>query len=220
LRQFSESVRAAFSPHFLISVLAMSSSAQKNRPAFGTDLNRLRAAANPIVTAHDAELCDVELKNEPGGLVLRIIVEKAGSAAARATTQQSAVDLETCASISRELSPALDVMDAIPQRYSLEVGSPGLERALHSAADYVRFAGNKAKLKLAVPQRGQSVLVGNIVGASSGTSNDVVQIQDGGASYDVPFHEITSAHLVYELVPAQKPGSQNTGNKRQKKQKK
>ncbi len=197
----------------------MSSSAQKKRPAFGTDLNRLRAAANPIVTAHDAELCDVELKNEPGGLVLRIIVEKAGSAAAKATTQQSAVDLETCASISRELSPALDVMDAIPQRYSLEVGSPGLERALHSAADYVRFAGNKAKLKLSVPQRGQSVLVGNIVGATSVEGGDVtVQIQDGGASYDVPFYEITSAHLVFELVPAQKPGS-HSGNKRQKNQK-
>jgi ribosome maturation factor RimP len=211
----------------------MSSSAQKKRPAFGTDLDRLKAAANPIVQAHDAELCDVELKNEPGGLVLRIIVEKAGSAAAKATTQQSAVDLETCASISRELSPALDVMDAIPQRYSLEVGSPGLERALHGAADYVRFAGNKAKLKLSVPQRGQSVLVGHIVGASSvegadGTEGNpshaesqlTVQIQDGGASYDVPLHEISSAHLVYELVPAPKPGAQNAGNKRQKQKKK
>jgi ribosome maturation factor RimP len=194
----------------------MSSSAQKKRPAFGTDLDRLRAAANPIVQAHDAELCDVELKNEPGGLVLRIIVEKAGSAAAKATTQQSAVDLETCASISRELSPALDVMDAIPQRYSLEVGSPGLERALHGAADYVRFAGNKAKLKLSVPQRGQSVLVGNLVGVTSVEGGDTVQIQDGGASYDVPLHEITSAHLVFELAPAQKPGS-HSGNKRHKK---
>lgn len=200
----------------------MPSSAQKKQ-AFGTDLDRLRAAANPIVQAHDAELCDVELKNEPGGLVLRIIVEKAGSAAAKATTQQSAVDLETCASISRELSPALDVMDAIPQRYSLEVGSPGLERALHGAADYVRFAGNKAKLKLSVPQRGQSVLVGHIVGASSVEGADpsslTVQIQDGGASYDVPLHEISGAHLVYELTPAQKPGA-HAGNKRHKKNEK
>jgi len=201
----------------------MSSAQKKHRPALGTDLERLRAAANPIVTAHDAELVDVELKNESGGLILRIIVEKAGSAANKATTQQSAVDLETCASISREISPSLDVMDAIPQRYSLEVGSPGLERALHNAADYTRFAGNKAKLKLSAPQRGQSVLVGIITGINPELAEPTVQIQDGGASYEVPLHEITSAHLVYELVTAQKPGSQgkakNSPNKAGKKQK-
>jgi ribosome maturation factor RimP len=195
----------------------MSSSAQKkSRPAIAADLDRLRAAANPIVTAHDAELVDVELKNESGGLVLRIIVEKAGSAAKKATTQQAAVDLETCASISREISPALDVMDAIPQRYSLEVGSPGLERALYNAADYERFVGNKAKLKLRVQQRGQSVLVGNITGTTPSESDTTIQIQDGGASYDVPLSEITSAHLVFELVTAQKPGA-NAGSKRTKK---
>jgi ribosome maturation factor RimP len=190
----------------------MSSAQKKTRPALGADLDRLRAAANPIVVAHDAELVDVELKNESGGLVLRIIVEKAGSAANKATTQQSAVDLETCASISRELSPSLDVMDAIPQRYSLEVGSPGLERTLHGAADYARFAGNKAKLRLHVPQRGQSVLVGVINGANENS----VQLQDGGASYDVPFSEISSAHLVFELVPAQKPVSQSRTKKQKK----
>jgi len=195
----------------------MSSAQKKTRPAFGTDLDRLRAAANPIVVAHDAELVDVELKNESGGLVLRIIVEKAGSAASNATTQQSAVDLETCASISRELSPSLDVMDAIPQRYSLEVGSPGLERALHGAADYVRFAGNKAKLRLHVPQRGQSVLVGNIAGVTENANAETtIQIQDGGASYDVPMSEISSAHLVFELVPAQKPISQSRTKKQKK----
>ncbi|MEO8878282.1 MAG: ribosome maturation factor RimP [Polyangiaceae bacterium] len=182
-------------------------------------MDRLRAAANPIVTAHDAELVDVELKNESGGLILRIIVEKAGSAANKATTQQAAVDLETCASISREISPALDVMDAIPQRYSLEVGSPGLERTLHGAVDYARFAGNKAKLKLSVPQRGQSVLVGTITGMKAESAEPIVEIQDGGASYEVPLHEISSAHLVYELVPAQKPGSQQKTKQKSSQQK-
>ena len=188
----------------------------KNKPNASPELVRIRSAAEPIVAAHGAELVAVELKTEQGGWILRVIIEKAGSAANQASTQAAAVDLEACASISRELSPALDILDAIPQRYSLEVGSPGLERELYGAADFARFAGNKAKLRLAAPQRGQSVLVGIITGASDTT----VGIQDGGASYEVPLADITSARLVFELQPAQKPGgprkNQQQKNKKNK----
>lgn len=175
--------------------------------AFSVELDRIRAAAGPIVSAHGAELVDVELKTEQGGWVLRIIVEKAGSAEKKATTQEAALDLEVCADISRELSPALDVIDAIPQRYSLEVGSPGLERDLRSAADYARFSGQKAKLRLTVPQRGQSVLVGILQGIVTGPTDVLVQVQDGGASYEVPLSTISAARLVFELTPAPKPGA-------------
>lgn len=188
----------------------------KNKPNASSELDRIRAAAEPIVAAHGAELVAVELKTERTGWILRVMIEKAGSAANRASTQAAAVDLEACASISRELSPALDILDAIPQRYSLEVGSPGLERELHGTADFQRFTGNKAKLRLSMPQRGQSVLVGVISGASGTT----VGIQDGGASYEVPLADITSAHLVFELAPAQKPGGPQKNQKHPKKQKK
>ncbi|MGH7283809.1 MAG: ribosome maturation factor RimP [Polyangiaceae bacterium] len=189
----------------------------KNKPNSSSELDRVRAAAEPIVAGHGAELVAVELKTEQGGWILRILVEKAGSAANKASTQAAAVDLEACASISRELSPALDILDSIPQRYSLEVGSPGLERELHGAADFQRFTGNKAKLRLSAAQRGQSVLVGVITGATGA----MVGIQDGGASYEVPLADITSAHLVFELTPAQKPGHQKNQNKNhQKNQKK
>ncbi|HEX7662893.1 MAG TPA: ribosome maturation factor RimP [Polyangiaceae bacterium] len=178
------------------------------------ELDRIRAAAEPIVSAYGAELVNVELKTEQGGWVLRVTIEKAGSLASKATTQAAAVDLEVCADISRELSPALDVMDAIPQRYSLEVGTPGLERDLHTPAEFARFVGQKAKLRVTVPQRGQSVVVGEI---AEGTNETHVALQDGGASYQIPFAEIAHANLVFELTPAQKPGG---GSKKQKKNKK
>ncbi len=71
----------------------------------------------------------VELKNE-SGWILRVYVEKVGTESA---------DLELCAAISHDLSPALDVADLIPQRYSLEVSSPGLDRPLFGEADFRRF---------------------------------------------------------------------------------
>ena len=58
------------------------------------------------------------------------------------------VDLEDCENMSRELSAVLDVEDPIPQAFSLEVSSPGIERPLRVERDYVRFTGQKAKLKL------------------------------------------------------------------------
>jgi ribosome maturation factor RimP len=49
-------------------------------------------------------------------------------------------------------------------RYSLEVGSPGLERALYGAEDYERFAGKLAKVKLLEALDGQRVLRGTLRG--------------------------------------------------------
>src|SRR6185369_2220383 len=109
---------------------------------------RLSAVIDPVVHAHGAELVDVELKNE-GGWILRVYVEKLGALAERMSTKQAAIDLTLCASIARDLSPALDVADPIPHRYALEVSSPGIERPLKKEADFVRFFGEKAKLKLA-----------------------------------------------------------------------
>lgn len=66
-------------------------------------------------------------KTDGRGFVLRVLVDKAGSAEKRAQTQESAVDLEVCANISRALLAVLDTAspDPVPGHYSLEVGSPG-----------------------------------------------------------------------------------------------
>jgi ribosome maturation factor RimP len=170
-------------------------------PLPSSDRDRLHALVEPVVLAHGAELVDVELKNE-NGWILRVYVEKQGASAERMSTKQAAVDLELCSSIARDLSPALDVADPIPHRYSLEVSSPGIERPLKREADFVRFAGEKAKLKLAKGAGGQKVLVGRLGQVREG----VLSIEDGGRSYDVPLDDVVSARLVFEFGPASKPG--------------
>jgi ribosome maturation factor RimP len=180
----------------------------------GFDRDRLVTVIAPVVRAHGAELHDVELKNE-NGWVLRVYVEKLGANELRMTTKEAAVDLDLCSSIARDLSPALDVADPIPHRYSLEVSSPGIERPLKREADYVRFAGEKAKLKLGKGVQGQKVLVGLLGDVKDG----VVALVDGEKTYEVPLADVLAARLVFEFGPASKPGGPNSKRQPKKKRK-
>jgi ribosome maturation factor RimP len=169
-------------------------------PLHGIDRDALHRVVAPILHAHGAELVDIEFKPGGGGergWVLRFFIERAGSAANRLSTRDAAVDLELCANVSRDLSPALDVADLIPHAYHLEVGSPGIERPLRTEADFVRFAGEKAKLKLREPIQGQRVIVGTLVGVDDGK----VRVAEGrGNVLEVPLSLVEGARLLFELA--------------------
>jgi ribosome maturation factor RimP len=179
------------------------------------DVNRdaLRRVVEPVVRAHGAEVVDLELRSEQTGWVLRVTVEKAGAAANHLSTRDAAVDLELCADISRDLSPALDVADLIPHMYHLEVGSPGVERRLRGEDDFVRFAGQKAKLKLREAIGGQRVVIGVLRGVDGG----VVRVEPrGGAAIEVPIASIVEARLVFELAARPKGAAGGRGAARPK----
>jgi ribosome maturation factor RimP len=166
------------------------------------DRARLDAVIDPVLRAHGAELVDVEWKSEPGGWVLRLYIERRGSLEQKLSSEQAAVNLDLCAAVARDLSPALDVADLVDHRYHLEVSTPGVERPLKALRDYVRFEGKKAKLKLKVPVAGQKVVVA-VLGPVNGES---VRLNLSGKAHDVLFQDIVSAHLVFEFGPAPKPG--------------
>lgn len=195
--------------------------APKSIPS-GIDRERLNAVIDPVVRAHGAELVDVELKNE-AGWILRVYVEKLGASAERMSTKEAAINLELCSSIARDLSPALDVADPIPHRYHLEVSSPGVERALRKEADFERFTGEKAKIKLKNAVGGQKVLVG-VLGplkdlkdpnGKTVAGKKAVDILDGSRTYEVCLEEVVSARLVFEFGPPSRPPS--SGGKKKKK---
>lgn len=173
------------------------------------DRAKLDPILEPIVRAHGAEVTDVEFKSEPSGWVLRVFVEKLGSAEAKASTKQAAVDLDVCSKVARDLSPALDVVDLVAHRYNLEVSTPGVERPLHNEHDFVRFAGEKAKVKLERPVAGQKVLVG-IIGE---TKNGRCTLNDGSRALEFEVADVVAARLVFEFGPTPKPGHGPGGKK-------
>jgi ribosome maturation factor RimP len=161
----------------------------------GVDRDALLRVVEPVARAHGAEVVDLELKPDRGRWILRVYVEKAGAAANNLSTRDAAVDLELCANVSRDLSPALDVADLIPHAYNLEVSSPGVERPLRFARDFVRFTGQKAKLKLRESVDGQRVLVGILDGVHGAS----VRVKDGSRIHDAPLASIEAARLVFEF---------------------
>ncbi len=170
----------------------------------GLDRPRLDGVIGPIVRAHGGELVDLDFKSEGNGWVLRVYVEKLGSAEKKATTKDAAVDLELCANVARELSPALDVADLIPHRYHLEVSSPGVERPLKGERDYARFSGQKAKLKLHHAVHGQKVLIGVLGEPKNGS----LPLTVGATTHEIALDNVSAARLVFEFGPAPKPGKQ------------
>ena len=65
------------------------------------------------------------------------------------------VSIEDCEQVHVSLGHALDVKDLIPHAYTLEVSSPGLDRAFKRRADYERALGKLVTIKLRSALDGQ-----------------------------------------------------------------
>lgn len=63
------------------------------------------------------------------------------------------ITIDDCETVSRQLSHLLTVEDVDYAR--LEVSSPGLDRPLKKAADFERFAGARARVRLRLPFEGR-----------------------------------------------------------------
>lgn len=168
------------------------------------DLDALRRVVEPVTHAHGAELVDVEFRPERNGWVLRVYVEKKGAFERNLSTRDAAVDLELCAAVSRDLSPALDVADLISHAYHLEVSSPGVERPLRHERDFARFTGQRARIKLsragAAPGDAGGARV--FVGVLGGVADGKVRITDESGTHEVALSAVDSARLVFEFGTA------------------
>ncbi|MDZ4842440.1 MAG: ribosome maturation factor RimP [Hyphomicrobium aestuarii] len=57
--------------------------------------------------------------------------------------------IDDCETVSRNVSPLLDVHDPMPGAYRLEVSSPGIDRPLVRPSDFEDWAGFEARIELA-----------------------------------------------------------------------
>ena len=148
---------------------------------------------DPICRAHGVELVDVRYLREPGGAVVRVIIDRE----VPGLEVGSGVSLEDCTAVSRDASTALDVHDdMLPAGgYRLEVSSPGLERPLVKLADFERFAGREVKVKTRTPIDKQRRFRGRL----RGVVGEVVALEEGGKVVHIPHGDIAQANLVYRF---------------------
>lgn len=115
---------------------------------------RILRIAEPVCASSGYEVVDVRFTMEPGGWILRVMIDRPPEPGERvdlAEIPAHRVDLDDCERISRELSAVLDVEDPIPQAYSLEVSSPGIDRPLRTPEHFRRYVGADVKVTMAVP---------------------------------------------------------------------
>jgi ribosome maturation factor RimP len=159
---------------------------------------RLRDAAERVARSHGLEIFDVQLRREPIGMVLRVVIDRPATGAIEAP--EDSVGIEDCQRVSQDLSALLDVEDEFGQQeldetYTLEVSSPGLDRPLRHEADYRRFEGRLAKVVTLEPIERQSAFAGRIKGVVDGQ----VLLEEGRKTHRVPLAKIKRAHLDIEF---------------------
>lgn len=122
-----------------------------------------------------------------------------------AERKEGGMSIDDCAALSRELSMVLDVDDPISGEYVLEVSSPGIDRPLVLAEDFVRFHGFEARVEMDMPIDGQRRFKGRIEDANA----DKVSLNLDGNIVSLPLANVRRAKLVLsdELVKAAQTGS-------------
>jgi len=151
---------------------------------------RVRAVVEPLVAEAGLDLFDLE---HAGG-VLRVAVDRDGG-----------VDIGAIAALTRSISRALDEDDPISGRYTLEVSSPGLERALRTPAHFAWAVGHDVTIKTVATFDGPRRLAGVLQRAT----DDHVDLAVGGPGADVVtlgYGDIDKARTVFDWGPTPKPG--------------
>ena len=162
------------------------------------EITRLREAADRVARSHGLEIFDVQLRREPIGMVLRVVIDTPDPG--RVETTDESVGIADCQRVSQDLSALLDVEDELGQddlgeTYTLEVSSPGLDRPLRHERDYRRFAGRLAKIVTKEPIARQSAFAGRIKGVDGGA----VVLEEGRKTHRVPLESIKRANLDVEF---------------------
>jgi ribosome maturation factor RimP len=152
--------------------------------------SRVTVLAEQMLSSFGMELVDLEYKREGRDMILRLFIDKEGG-----------VTLDDCATVSRELSEVLDVEDFIPDHYTMEVSSPGLDRPLKKAEDFQRFKGKLVKIRTFEPLpddagNKRKTFVGELKGLEDGV---VLMALKEGQNAAIPYEKVAKANLEFEF---------------------
>ena len=154
---------------------------------------RVANIAEPVIEALGYRLVRVRISGADGCTV-QIMAER----------PDGTMTVEDCETVSRTLSPVLDLADPIERAYRLEISSPGIDRPLVRKSDFDRYAGHLVKIETEIPVNGRRRFRGQL----AGTEGSVVRLHlddtEAGENAEIllSFDEMSEAKLVLtdELV--------------------
>ncbi|SEV91071.1 ribosome maturation factor RimP [Aliiroseovarius sediminilitoris] len=146
---------------------------------------RLAEIVQPVIEGMGFELVRLRLMggNTP---TLQIMAER----------PDGGIEVDQCAEISTAVSAVLDVEDPIDDNYTLEVGSPGIDRPLTRLKDFADWSGYIAKIETSELIDGRKRFKGELAGVDG---NDVlIEIENKGETVTIglDFDWLSEAKLV------------------------
>jgi ribosome maturation factor RimP len=205
-------------PTFLLGRLECSADRLGSR-SLCVDLEKIRAAAERVARSEGLEIVDVEWKvgkqrflrvyidKVPGGREaanipkpVAVMSDAAGQMGAVVRDPFPKISHADCERVSQQLSVILDVEDLIPgpAGYTLEVSSPGMDRALKKPADFERFRGRLAKISTSEPVGEAKFFEGRLAGFADGKVRMELKGKEA-RTVEVPLEAIRKANLVVEF---------------------
>jgi len=121
----------------------------------------------------------VDFETSPRARLLRVFIDG-----------PKGVSVDDCAAVSHHLTRLFAVENIDYDR--LEVSSPGLDRPLKRAADFERFAGQEAQVRLRLPVNGQR----NFTGVLAGVEDGKLRLECPGATQLFELSQVEKARLV------------------------
>lgn len=135
---------------------------------------------SPVLEDEGIELVDVEYE-EGSSNTLRLLIYR-----------PDGINIVDCQHASQIAGPILDVYEAMPGKYNLEVASPGLDRPLVRETDFRRNLGRKIQIEVSSSTEDRSQLNGILEDVSDGK---IFLSQLSGKTIQVVISEIAQAQI-------------------------
>jgi ribosome maturation factor RimP len=169
------------------------------------NLEKVREAAERVARSEGLEVVDVEWKIGKQRF-LRVYIDRVPLAkpaeaieGEEAPSPYPKVSHADCERVSQQLSVILDVEELIPgPGYTLEISSPGMDRALTKAADFERFTGRLANISTSEPIGEAKFFEGRLRGFADGNVRMELKGKDARI-VEIPLGAIRKANLVVEF---------------------
>lgn len=145
--------------------------------------------AHEAARANDVLLFESQVN---GAWVINVAIEKPDS------RPGDGVTVDKCVKVSRYLEAILDASDAVPERYTVEVSSPGVERPITRKEQLTMVYGRPIRVVTREPIDGQNVYEGTL----ESFEDDILEIdavREGHDTYRLDWDDVAKAKLIFEF---------------------
>ena len=156
-------------------------------------VRQIEHIAAPVVEEEGFEIWQIIFRPEAKQWMLRVTIDKIDRKSENGAT---GVTLDELTHVHRQLSDLLDTHDVTPQRYTLEVSSPGINRPLLRPSHYEHYLGQRIRLQARQAQHDRRVFNGLL----RGVGEKQVSIEDREVGLvHIPWEEVADANVEHEF---------------------